>query len=71
MKRSEPSTAQSTPNSPTHKKIKMSPNPVEVLVDDTEDGWTKVEKRKAKKVKKMEVKIDVCVSCPRPSPCLS
>jgi RNA exonuclease 1 len=61
MKRSQPSTTP-TPSSPAHKKVKMSPNPFEVLVDDTEDGWTKVEKRKAKKTKKAEAKIDVCVS---------
>lgn len=63
MKRSKPSTTPSTPSSPVHKKVKMSPNPFEVLVDDTEDGWTKVEKRKTKKAKKLEAKIDVCVSC--------
>lgn len=63
MKRSKPSTTPSTPSSPVHKKVKMSPNPFEILVDDTEDGWTKVEKRKAKKAKKLEAKIDVCVSC--------
>lgn len=62
MKRSKPSTTPSTPSSPVHKKAKMSPNPFEVLADATEDGWTKVEKRKAKKTKKLETKIDVCVS---------
>lgn len=67
MKRSKPSTTSSTPSSPAHKKAKMSPNPFEVLVDDTEDGWTKVERRKAKKAKKVEAKIDVCVSCLRSS----
>jgi len=61
MKRSQPSTTPSTPSSPVHKKIRMSPNPFEVLADDTESGWTRVEKRKAKKVKKVEAKIDVCV----------
>jgi len=65
MKRSQPSTTPSTPSSPVHKKVKMSPNPFEVLVDDTEDGWMKVEKRKAKKAKKVEAKIDVCVYCSR------
>lgn len=62
MKRSKPSATSSTPSSPAHKKAKMSPNPFEVLVDDTEDGWTKVEKRKGKKARKVEAKIDVCVS---------
>jgi len=70
MKRSQPSTTPPIPSSPVHKKVKMSSNPFEVLADDTEDGWTKVEKRKAKKAKKAEAKIDVCVyrsyfsSCP-------
>lgn len=69
MKRSNPSTTPSTPSSPipVHKKARMSPNPFEVLVNDTEDGWTRVEKRKAKKAKKVEAKIDVCVSCLRSS----
>jgi len=71
MKRSQPSTTPSTPSSPVHKKVKMSPNPFEVLVDDTEDGWMKVEKRKAKKAKKVEAKIDVCVYCSCFSPCPS
>lgn len=62
MKRPQPSTTSPTPSSPAHKKVKMSPNPFEVLVNDTEDGWTKVEKRKVKKAKKVEAKIDVCVS---------
>ena len=62
MKRSKPSTTSSTPGSPVHKRLKMSPNPFEVLVDDTEDGWTKVEKRKAKKAEKLNARIDVCVS---------
>lgn len=65
MKRSQPSKTPSTPSSPVHKKVKMSPNPFEVLVDDTEDGWRKVEKRKTKKAKKVEAKIDVCVYCSR------
>lgn len=60
MKRSKSSTIPSTPSSPVHKKVKMSPNPFEVLVDGTEDGWTKVEKRKAKKTQKLGAKIDVC-----------
>lgn len=59
MKRSQAPTTP-TPSSPARKKVKMSPNPFEVLVDDTEDGWTKVEKRKAKKAKKVVAKIDVC-----------
>ena len=62
MKRSQASTTP-TPSSPAHKKVKMSPNPFEVLAGDTEDGWTKVEKRKTKKARKLEAKIDVCVSC--------
>lgn len=28
----------------------------------SENGWTKVEKRKAKKLRRTEVKLDVCVS---------
>lgn len=32
------------------------------LATDTEGGWTKVEKRKAKKQRKVEGKLDVCVS---------
>jgi hypothetical protein len=68
MKRSQPSTTPPAPSSPVHKKVKMSSNPFEVLVDDTEDGWTRVEKRKAKKSKKVETKIDVCVYCSYFSP---
>jgi hypothetical protein len=42
--------------SPAHKKAKTSP-------DDDEDGeWTKVERRKSKKLKKTENRLDVCVS---------
>jgi len=63
MKRSQPSTTSPTPSSPAHKKARMSPNPFQVLADGTDDGWTKVEKRKAKKTKKVGAKIDVCVSC--------
>ena len=63
MKRSQPSTTPSTPSSPVRKKVKMSPNPFEPLADDAEGGWTRVEKRKAKKAKKVETKIDVCVHC--------
>ena len=62
MKRSQPSTTPPTPTSPAHKKVKMSPNPFEALADDTGDGWTRVERRKAKKTKKVGAKIDVCVS---------
>ena len=71
MKRSQPPTTPPTPSSPAHKKVKMSPNPFEVLAVDTEDGWTKVEKRKAKKAKKVEAKIDVCVSSLCSSSCPS
>jgi len=60
MKRSKPSTTSPTPSSPVHKKVKMSPNPFEAPVDDTEDGWTRVGKRKEKKAKKAKAKIDVC-----------
>lgn len=59
MKRSQPSTTPSTPSSPVQKKVKMSSNSFEVLADDAEDGWMRVEKRKAKKVKRVEAKIDV------------
>lgn len=60
MKRTQPSDTPSIQSSPVHKKVKMSPNPFELLAGDTEDGWTRVEKRKAKKTKKVEAKIDVC-----------
>lgn len=63
MKRSQPSITPPTSSSPVHKKVKISPNPFEVLAGDTEGGWTRVEKRKTKKTKKMEAKIDVCVYC--------
>lgn len=49
--------AQEQPSvSPAHKKAKTSP-------DDDEGGeWTKVERRKSKKSKKAENRLDVCVS---------
>jgi RNA exonuclease 1 len=64
MKRSQASMAQ--PTSPLHKKLKMtSPSESPGLPDEGEDdGWTKVEKRKVKKAKKVEAKFDVCVSIP-------
>lgn len=55
MKRSQASEGPA----PAHKKLKMTTKA------DAPDGggeWTKVEKRKAKKVKKVEAKIDVRVS---------
>ena len=33
-----------------------------MTVENSEDGWTKVEKRKSKKTKKVEGKANVCVS---------
>jgi hypothetical protein len=55
MKRSQASEG----SAPVHKKLKMT-----TPAGDNDGGgeWTKVEKRKAKKVKKVEAKIDVCVS---------
>ena len=54
-----------TPSSPIHKKLKMtSPDGSQELSveEHHEDGWIKVEKRKVKKSKKVEAKLDVCVS---------
>lgn len=53
---------QSSPSSevPKHKKTKISSQEAMTL-DAGSDGWTKVEKRKQKKVKKAEIKLDVCV----------
>jgi RNA exonuclease 1 len=56
MKRAEMSSP-APPSASQAKKLKLS--------DDTlgeEDGWTKVERRKDKKAKKKEAKLDVCVS---------
>ena len=62
---------------PASKKLKVSPreSPGSSTPDrpavltaagdadaDANDGWTKVEKRKAKKMKRAEGKLDVCVS---------
>lgn len=61
MKRSP----ESSPGRPQQKKIKPSPD-TEISQNDTRDdggGWTKVEKRKAKKAKKHEVKLDVRRAC--------
>ena len=71
MKRSQDFSPASPPSaSPVQKKLKMSPPVSHGLsmqgsLDDTaasENGWTKVEKRKAKKLRRTEVKLDVCVS---------
>ena len=62
---STPATSQS-PAQPAAKKLKMTP-PEPSGGDTAELGgsengeWTKVEKRKGKKHKKLEVKADVCV----------
>ena len=58
---------------PLQKKLKLSPDEPATLTSvpfqststmpvNSEEGWTKVEKRKAKKMRKHEVKLDVCVS---------
>ncbi|EKM52741.1 uncharacterized protein PHACADRAFT_261348 [Phanerochaete carnosa HHB-10118-sp] len=68
MKRSQESPAPAAPSSlpPASKKLKVSPresrgistqDPQDVT-GSSEDGWTKVEKRKAKKMKKVEGKFD-------------
>jgi RNA exonuclease 1 len=53
---------ESSPSSggiPKTKKVKTSGSS---MAQEAEDGsWTKVEKRKQKKAKKAEVKLDVCV----------
>lgn len=53
-------------SSNAHKKQKTN-NQGTVQDDDGAGDWTKVEKRKAKKVKKTELKVDVCVPHPRVS----
>ncbi|KAJ3558462.1 hypothetical protein NM688_g908 [Phlebia brevispora] len=72
MKRSQEfsSASSSHSTSPVQKKQRLSPpSSQEILLQndaeaeqapmDAEDGWTKVEKRKAKKMRKMETKLDV------------
>ena len=84
MKRSQDfsATSPSASSSPVSKRLKVSPREshgisvpghqdVLMATEDSEGGWTKVEKRKAKKVKKVEGKLDVCVSfsvCSRVGP---
>jgi len=53
----------STDDTPVLKKHKSSDSDMADV-----GGWTKVEKRKQKKVKKAEVKLDVCVFLPPSSP---
>lgn len=72
MKRSQEFPAPVAPSSlpPASKKLKVSPpeshssstQDPQAVTGSSEDGWTKVEKRKAKKTKKVEGKLDVCVS---------
>jgi RNA exonuclease 1 len=76
MKRSQefsPATASQAGTPPVSKKLKVSPREsngistpdqqdVLTATGNADDGWTKVEKRKAKKTKKMEGKLDVCIS---------
>lgn len=53
---------ESSPSSgeiPKLKKVKTNDPPMTTPTED--GGWTKVEKRKQKKAKKVEVKLDVCV----------
>jgi hypothetical protein len=62
MKRSQASSPQ--PGSSSCKKVKISQSGNEGIIQDGVDsdgGWTKVEKRKAKKVKKTEANLVVCV----------
>ncbi|KAF4597919.1 REXO1/REXO3 family protein [Pleurotus pulmonarius] len=58
MKRSKASSP-TIPSSPTHKKVKTSSQlaPVQNALDSADD-WTRVEKRKQKKAKKHEVKLE-------------
>ncbi|KIP03467.1 hypothetical protein PHLGIDRAFT_130123 [Phlebiopsis gigantea 11061_1 CR5-6] len=71
MKRSQEfsSTPASSSGSPVSKKLKVSPREspagsvqaqqdVLMTVENSEDGWTKVEKRKSKKTKKVEGKLN-------------
>jgi len=62
MKRSQASSPLQGSSSHSHKKLKVSPPASQGVVQDDEDGeeWTKVEKRKTKKVKKIESSLDVC-----------
>ena len=74
MKRSQEFTPASPSQAPPlQKKMRVSPpasydaemgeiGPDDVVNDSEENGWTKVEKRKAAKQRKQEVKLDVCVS---------
>ncbi|KAE9400271.1 hypothetical protein BT96DRAFT_1018956 [Gymnopus androsaceus JB14] len=60
MKRSTTSSS-SSPTAPISKKVKLSPDSSEneVTIPTNEpEGWTKVEKRKNKKAKKAELKLD-------------
>lgn len=63
MKRSQASSPTQS-SAPKHKKAKINPGVVQDASEASETGageWTKVEKRKQKKVKKTEVKQqDVC-----------
>jgi hypothetical protein len=63
MKRSQASSPLQGSSPHTHKKLKVSQGTIQDDVDeDTDAGeWTKVEKRKAKKVKKTVANFDVCV----------
>jgi len=63
MKRSQDSVSAS-PKLSKHKKAKVAPNQVVHQAGTTGEGdgeWTRVEKRKAKKNKKVEAKHDVCL----------
>ena len=69
MKRSQDSLPPNSPQTspfPAQKKQKVSPSTSEGLSthsteEDDNQGWTKVEKRAAKKLKKTENKHNVCV----------
>lgn len=67
MKRSQDLSQTHGNASPAAKKFKAtppeSPGPSVPDANGPDGGWTKVEKRKAKKVRKVEGKLDVCVLC--------
>lgn len=58
MKRSTISSPSSS-TAPTNKKVKLTPETEITQPTNDVEGWIKVEKRKAKKAKKAELKLDV------------
>lgn len=76
MKRAQDSLSTSaSQTSPVAKKLRITPpeSPVNdtsknyQAADNVDGGWTKVEKRKGKKAKRVAGKLDVCVSNQTPS----